>query len=238
MQVGSTPVKTAEQVTLVSTPGLCGPQDALVITFRFDRGSGTTALDDSTFGHDGTLLGGPTRVPGLADGGLRFDGVDDEVNVGSPDALDNLTTLTACAWVFPEGYPNQYPAIADKSQNTFIGGWNFFLEDDRSFGLLTNRRHWATGGTIDLNRWQHVCVSWDGSDGRAGIALYHEGVSVPRTNFGDNGNMNDSDASRDLIVGRVNNGTYPFQGVIDDFRLYGRVLSPSEVTSVRDCLAP
>ena len=138
----------------------------------------------------------------------------------------------------PRATLTRSPAIADKSRNTFTGGWNFYLENDNTFGLLTNRRRWATGGTVVLNTWQHLCVSWDGTGGLAGIALYYNGASVRRGNSGNNGSGTDSDASRDLVIGRVNNGNYPFEGVIDDFRLYGRVLAPSEIAAIHACANP
>ena len=78
-------------------------------------------------------------------------------------------------------------------------------------------------------------MSWDGSNGFAGIQLFQDGVTVSMKNSGSNGNQLDSDAAHDLFVGCVNNGTFPFDGVIDDFILYPRLLTPSEIGVIYGC---
>jgi len=49
----------------------------LVGWWTLDDGSGTTALDSSDFGNDGTLAGNPQWVTGRLNGALEFDGTGD-----------------------------------------------------------------------------------------------------------------------------------------------------------------
>ncbi|MCL4761151.1 MAG: PKD domain-containing protein, partial [Burkholderiales bacterium] len=57
-------------------------------SFGFNEGSGTTAADATGNGHTGTLVNGPTWVPGKYDNGLSFDGVDDAVSVAGASSIE------------------------------------------------------------------------------------------------------------------------------------------------------
>lgn len=212
----------------------CDLPPGLVMHLPFDEESGNLASDASGNGHDGALVGLDDThwVAGHEGGALDLTNTEGYVNSGSDARVDDLSTMTLCAWIYPTSYPNDYPAIADKSEDTFTGGWNFYIETGGLLGFLTNRRKWASGGAIALNAWQHVCSSWDGSNGTNGIALYIDGAGITTTDTGSNGANNDSDANRDVLIGRVNNGTYEFDGLIDDLQLYGRVLDSAEIMTI------
>ncbi len=71
----------------------------LVAHWRFDESSGTTALDSSGNGLNGTLEGDPQWVPGVIGGALEFDG-DDYVDFGAPEVFDFGTEdFTITAWI-------------------------------------------------------------------------------------------------------------------------------------------
>ncbi|MDT8301292.1 MAG: hypothetical protein RQ760_07385, partial [Sedimentisphaerales bacterium] len=70
----------------------------LVGWWRFDEGSGTTAVDSSGNGNDGIFNGDPQWVMGYFGGALEFDGVDDWLDCGSDPSLD-LTTWTITFWL-------------------------------------------------------------------------------------------------------------------------------------------
>ena len=207
----------------------------LQVHLRFDEGTGLLAADASGNGHDGTLAGGTTWVAGRLDGAVSFDGVDGEVNVGSDAAIDDLTTLSMCAWIITRGFPETWPTIADKSVDSFTGGWNFYADEDGEFGFLTNRSQFAEGGRVVRGEWTHVCASWDGTAGFGGIALYLNGVATPHGRTGTNASGFQSDAARDLAIGRVAGGGLEFDGEIDDYQLYDRVLSLGEIQQILSC---
>jgi hypothetical protein len=217
--------------------GECPLPAGAIVYLAFDEGAGLQTHDASGTGNDAQLVGMDDTdwVLGRVGKALDFDGIDDKVNAGSAPVLDDVAPITMCAWISPRSYPTQFPAIADKSNDTFIGGWNFYIENNAQFGFLTNQRKWITGGTIRLGEWNHVCVAWDGSTGLAGIQLFQAGLMVPMKNSGSNGAALDSDAVHDVLVGRVNNGSFPFDGLIDNFVIYPRVLTAQEVGVVYGC---
>ena len=209
----------------------------LLVHLAFDESTGLAAEDSAVLGANGALvnMGIDDWVAGRSGNALDFDGTDGHVVISATDSIGDLGTMTMCAWVFPRAYPNQFLTIADKSDNTYVGGWNFYLENDATVGLLTNQQKYATVEGIVLNTWQHVCASWDGSSGVGGIVLYLNGSDRGQTDSGSNGTGVDSDADKDLVIGLVNNGAFPFDGLIDDYRLYDRVLSESEIEQIYQC---
>lgn len=73
------------------------PTDGLVAHWSFDDG---TATDNSGNGHDGNLYGSPDVVEGIGRSALRFDGVDDYIEV--LQGLNFEQEFTYCSWIKPE----------------------------------------------------------------------------------------------------------------------------------------
>ena len=69
--------------------------DNLVAWWPMDEGSGTTVADVSGNGLDGSLVGSPA----WADGGVVFDGSDDEMVVTHDAALAITGDMTMAGWV-------------------------------------------------------------------------------------------------------------------------------------------
>lgn len=206
--------------------------------WRLDETSGTTATDSSGNGNDGTLITMDPNtdwVTGQIGGALDFDGVNEYVDMGSPAILDNLSSLTVCAWVFPRsGYTSSFPLLVDKtSGNAYQNGWNLYLnsETNKRFGFFTNYQAYkeSTNGTIELDTWQHLCATWDGSAGSSGINNYHNGIIVGvQTSSGGNASPDD-DSAQNLRFGLAEDGSLDFKGILDDVRIFGRILSADEV---------
>ena len=218
-------------------PDACVPLPGVVVHLPFDEGIGDLAADISANGNDGRLIGldDTDWVSGRIGTALDFDGIDDFVTSGSDPSIDDLPAISMCAWIQPRSFTGTFPAIADKSEDSFTGGWNFYIQEGARLGFMTNRRQFATGGDIQLGIWQLVCAVWDGSDGTGGISLYLDGSQVPIVDTGSNGDVTDSDDGRDLQIGRVNNETFAFDGLIDDYQLYSRVLTPLEIETIHGC---
>src|SRR3989344_4913080 len=75
--------------------------------FDEGEGSGTTALDGSGYGNNGTIVGAvytdetPHKAIGRGSGkyALSFDGVDDSVSVPNSSSLNPTSQITIEAWV-------------------------------------------------------------------------------------------------------------------------------------------
>lgn len=214
----------------------------LRVYLPFDEPTGLLASDRSGASHNGTLRGGAGRAAGRVGGAVSFAG-DHWVDIGSVLALDNLSPISACAWIYFDVLPASdrlAATIVDKSSNGFNGGWNMYVEESTGYrvGFLTNRR-WHVTGSLPVSpmEWTHVCATWDGLAGADGIKLYRNGAVEPV----QDARMvldtsNESDAAEPLVLGRQSNGNnYNLAGKIDEFFLYERVLTLSEIQLLHRC---
>ena len=221
----------------------------LVGHWKLDDGSGSpTAADSSGNGNTGTLTymsASTDWTTGMKSGALDFDGVDDMVNIASSSSLDSLGAgggLTFCSWAYIRNYgknANSYRTIFAKEQSTAVNGWYVFVQDTAKFGIVTNNLDFARvvdSSLVPLNEWKHLCASWDGSAGVGGVDLYVDGAPVPISQSGSRSGTAGDDAGQPAIIG--NDVDHEFDGVLDDVRVYNRVLSATEVQQLYGCTSP
>lgn len=219
-------------------------------SFNGDAISGTTAYDRSGVGNSGTLTGGPAVEPGRLGQALSFDNVDDYVIAGSPAATDDLETqggggMTASAWIYPESGGTFGGVIVGKRAppGAGDGDWAFTIHQDgdalkfyKSYST-TSLEAVTASGSIALNRWQYVTVTWSGTAARSSVAFYIDGVLVPTSTSGgsDGVGTKDSDASENISI---SSQFVQFDGLIDEVRLHNRILSAAEVKAFYGAGAP
>lgn len=181
---------------------------------------------------------------------LSFDGVDDEVDCGSPAGLDDLPDnavagkgiIVVDGWIRPDSYgEGNNGRIADKTE------WRFRL--DNAAGLAARidcaaQNATATSGldefTVD-GLWHYVLMAYDETGGITPAArtiyLNIDGVWVNSyvTQQASIGNYV-SDAAQNLIVGNNAGGTFTFDGDIGWIRV--RDALPTGVVVNTDFTAP
>jgi len=192
----------------------------LVCWWKLDEGQGITAVDWSGYGNHGTLIGGPLWVTGYDGGALELDGGDDYVNFGdTPNWPAGTSSRSMCGW---------------GKTNSIAGGWRWIAAYGSAGTSLAmfigmNGDDLFGGGYGDdvryddfweVNVWHHICLTYDGTRAR----LYADGIEVA------------ADAKNwDLALGRahigrqVNNAAEFWDGLVDDVRIYTRVLTPEEI---------
>ena len=167
-----------------------------------------TVTDRSGNGNHGTMINMSTttaRAPGKIGQALKFDGVDDYINLSGV----NLSTVnyTLVAWIKPTRISNEWVVVTqDSSSGIWVknSGINFFNSGD------------CIKGTLATNSWSHVIGVSDGS----GRKIYINGVLA-----GSCG------TTATAIINKIGSatGSYSFNGLIDEVRVYNRALSASEV---------
>ncbi len=195
----------------------------LVAHWRLDDGAGTTAVDSSGNGYDGTLMGDPTWTAGVFKGALEFDGNGDYVDFGNPadwpagDAPRSLTGwgMTYAVngvwrWIATYGSEGTGLACFIGSNGTTVYGGGY--GDDISFANF-----WA------VNEWHHVALTYDGST----AILYGDGIEVASAAKSWNTTL-----GRAHLGQQVNNYNEFWNGLIDDVRLFDHALTPEEVLTV------
>lgn len=195
--------------------------------------SSTTAeaLDRSGQGNHGNAIGGPVPTIGKVGQALKFDGVDDYVDMGLRPSLDNLTQLSVCAWVKPASITTDDIIITKRISHGFqlfrddvgAGGsdlYSFFVQSSAS----PNNRIESASNTTPVGVWTHVCGTFLAGSA-TGLNLYINGVSaatpVTTASVVDSGGT-----GVDLTIG---NASGYFDGSLDEIRIYDRALTAAEV---------
>ncbi|MEC8665802.1 MAG: LamG domain-containing protein, partial [Pseudomonadota bacterium] len=217
------------------------PTDGLVGHWTLDETSGTFA-DSSGNSNTGTESGGVGYDQfGILGRAVSFDGADDLIDVGSNAVLDDLGPLSVCAWVKPDSYGGGgFGRIFSKANNL---NTSFYVENDSSapdetlafyVNGASNLRvkgqdGWLASGFI--GEWNHVCVSWDGVlDDATGVKLYRNATEAPSYGEQLNGALpRTSDAAENGYIGNNGVNSRDFDGMIDEVRVYNRVLSATEI---------
>jgi hypothetical protein len=202
----------------------------LVGYWSFNEGTSTIAGDFSGNGNNGSMSGfsnPSTATSGWTDGrlgnALVFDGSDDHVTVPDSPSLSITGDITVSLWFKTAGGVVGDRLIDPRSStasNTFnmlfLGGDTVAFTIDTGAGVSSQ-----SPTSYSDNNWHHVVGKWDGSD----IYLYVDGVQVdsdPQTGSMDN-------LSAPLIIGDRFDFVGPFNGSIDEVRIYNRSLSEDEV---------
>ncbi len=206
--------------------------------WKFDDGSGTTAVDSSTGGHNGTL-GGATLPTWTAPGrigpyDLTFNGTTAIVTTGGNfSSYITATDGTVSAWVYPTGAgtgdctSGQAGTIFEDSVSTGAGGYAWMGWDSASkfcYGNYDGSNDNFISSAQSLNTW--YLVTWVHTGGN--VIGYINGVQVTTGASGNTGNMSASN----VAFGEGYNHDSFFPGQIDDIRTWSRGLSGTEVADL------
>lgn len=219
--------------------------------------SGTTLLppiivttpDDSGSELDATLIGDARIVKrGKFDRALSLDGMGDYAETAADrEANFDLRRFTLEFWFNLKGQSgdNAFPRAVSKGNSlTNNGSYSVFIQDDDGLDRIGLRV--VSGGAnhdtenralnYGVGEWHHVAASYDSisdTDSCSG-ALYFDGVEVATTTFAQP--CTPDNVENAFSIGGVsgtNDGRY-FNGMIDEVRVWSRVLSPDEIAVSAD----
>ncbi len=195
-------------------------------TFNGPDMTTSTSTDVSGNGNNGLLTG--TSKPKVSIGkigqGLNFDG-NGYIDVGNKSSL-NVTDLSISTWVKP-----QNGAVG------ILGKWGtspyyYIIMSANDICIrLSNATFntYCTGSSVvPYNQWSHIAMTVNSSTFRLNIY-------VNNTLYGpyvlDPGQIGPYTNSNSFNIGNIGNalGGYNFKGIMDEVRIYNRVLSPAEV---------
>jgi hypothetical protein len=206
--------------------------------YAFDEGSGETVTDSSGNGNDGTIIGA-TWTTGKNGGALSFNGINNYVSI--PRMNNDEISLSAWFYknandtsrndaIFSGFRNNSNLQLREGFELRFPSGipntLEFVLVTQDGSGTKTTR---TTRRNLlnSLGSWYHVAGTYNKTTGEQKLYVNGEPVHI-QTHLTGNTIVPLTFYS-DMRIGysRVNNGY--FNGVIDDVRLYNRVLSGKEI---------
>ncbi|QDV78174.1 LamG domain-containing protein [Botrimarina mediterranea] len=214
---------TDEELAAFASPGLVGH-------WRLDETSGTTAVDSSSTGNDGTYTGGVTlneSGPYPGDGAVAadFDGADDAVEVPNESLYDITGPITVAAWFKIDAFDHHFQTIIAKGDSA----WRISRDASTNFlhFACTGLSHVSLYGDIEVNdgAWHHVAGVYDGSE----IRLYVDGrLDVSHTSTGSiSTNDHPVTIGRNAQVSQRN-----WEGGLFDARVYNVALSHAEIAEL------
>ncbi|HUV63360.1 MAG TPA: LamG domain-containing protein, partial [Sedimentisphaerales bacterium] len=221
--------------------------------YAYDRQSitpadpGTTSLqaqypfegntnDSSGNGRNGTAMGGPLFAAGQVGQAISLDGIDDYVEITGYKGILGGGAFSIAAWV----------RSTSTGDATMVCWGASTLGQRVDFRLFEGRLRVEHGnGNLQANtvladdQWHHVAltVTENASISYPAVKLYLDGNDDSQTTTDPD--PFDIVASIDVNIGRRGtNNDRSFQGLIDDVRIYDRVLSPEEIAWVAGLTKP
>ncbi len=207
-------------------------------TFDGNKIAGVTAYDSGSGGNNGAITNGPMPGIGMVGQGLSFDGVDDCVIIANSASIQNLGPMTVSFWSkFSTTTAAGIPVGKRDGSNT--GAW-FIAFSGSSRNINFTKRLGVTratsNSTLLLYEWAHIVVTWDGSNNGSGINIYQNGteLSYQTTVNGTaaDDSTNNLGIGAGLSSGACSSAISPFAGLIDDVRLYNRVITQDEIKAL------
>ena len=195
--------------------------------------SASTVFDYSLNGNQGTAAGTVTpEYPG-------FDFSSGEISAGSGAVIDDIFDGggTLSVWLRPESQgPTNDGRVADKSRNG-NEGWRLFCpgsDTTLEFHMVTDTTDGEWTFPIDMvgDIWQHLVLTYDADDSAKNPSVYINGHAVVVTETGTPDDTRTSDAGNDFYLGTESSGGNYYDGSMDDFMLFNRILSAVEARNI------
>ena len=245
-------VQLQSSQNLVHTSNLVG-----LWSFNGKDMSGTTVFDRSPELNHGVVTNGAKKTYGVFGQAVRFDGVDDYVNVPHSSSLSFSTAqpFTIMAWVLSQNITSRGTIVSKYSApgggNEY--GYKFYVDENYKLvfefraGAADNKIQVMTDNTIysyaGYAGFKHLEVSYDGSSNASGVSISINGTRIYAVTVVADGLSGDTTTNNpDLNIGMSNGSSDAFLGVIDEVRIYDVVtgssvrgyfaLGPSTITAV------
>jgi hypothetical protein len=204
--------------------------------WKFDEGSGTIAYDSSGNGNDGTFNGDPQWVAGYFGTALEFDGSGDWLDCGSDPSLSISDAVTMTAWIKVNTQGADHKVGGN--QNNANGGYKMTVYNNNKveFEIRTSgnsavlNRDVAGGTILEIGQWYHVTGVYSLEDGY--IRTYVNGVldrQLTTTSV-----LGVSPGPFRIGCEPFTTGSYNFNGVMDDVRVYNHALLEGEILGVME----
>jgi hypothetical protein len=197
----------------------------LISHFAFDGDA-----SDSTGAHPGTLVGTPEFIAGKMGQAISLNGTGDYVELVGYKGILGANPITVTAWVNTTSTATG--AIIGWGPN--VGGQRFGFRVDA--GRIRHEHHGGNiqGDTVmNDGTWHHVAITV-----QAGATVSYPEATLWLDGLDDTRPTTDPDpydiqADLDVRIGcRPAADDRFFMGLIDDLRIYDRVLSPAEIASL------
>jgi len=180
---------------------------------------GASFMSKDAYGHLCTVSGAIWTPRGR-----DFDGTDDFINCGTHSSLDIAGVITLEAWIKPDATALQSIFNAGGGVNDCYCIYTRTTANQMfSFRMnIGGTRYEITAGNYVTTRYQHVAAVFHST---SEMYIYIDGVPHTTT-------ITTTSTARNFtgpLIGKISDGSQPFNGKIGEARIYSRALSHLEV---------
>ena len=202
-----------------------GPLDDVIAYWPFDKAA--NMLEDAS-GNGNVLTGSGVTS---ADGAAVFDGSQSGFSALAPLPLYTYRSLTV-EWFMKSSMADIGMVMEDTSHALSNSGAFYVAANELAGYQMTRAHSLVSNWSVMDGRWHHYALVYDWSSLTSDIVrLYCDGVQVTTRYSANTG------AARlwagTLFIGTRNGSEYPFVGELDDIKITGRALDPSEFMTKR-----
>jgi hypothetical protein len=222
-------------------PGPCtAPAPGIVAWWRAEGNP-----NDFVGTNRGELFGGTSYATGKVGRAFALSGGSSGVRIPAGPGLNVGAGpgLTIEGWIRPTDLSIRGPLVEWNRGGSNIIAWGVHLyilrPDEFGLGagnLVANLAEsggqphliMAPGGTVSVNHWQHVALTYDKDSGQT--RLYRNGEIVAESILG----TFTPETSYDLYLGRrpAGDAILSYRGLLDEFAIYNRALSAVEIEAI------
>lgn len=198
--------------------------------YKFDETSGASAVD-SWSARNGTLASGATLVPGVAGNAVSLDGTANGYVTLPVGLVNSLNDFSVATWVKLDASAN-WARIFDFGSGTT--NYMFLTPKNGANGTLrysittgSGEQQITTSSVIPTGAWTHIAMTQSGTVG----ILYVNGVEVGR----NTGLLLKPSSLANTTQNWIGKSQWPdplLAGKIDEFQIYSRALSASEISNL------
>jgi hypothetical protein len=191
----------------------------LIVWWRLDEGQGSTVLDWSGHGNDATFTGEPQWAEGFDGSALNIDGAGQSVIATFTE--ETWSAYTLALWAKADVLWQSNNSSISATHTTTANGFQISFDTANSYQYHASNIDFVMGPAS--TSWIHLALSYDGTmtsayyDGNLVGTFMQEAIDVVADKFA-------------IGVNRAADNW--FDGVVDDFRVYGKALTQEEVQLV------
>ena len=209
-------------------------QEGLIAHYPFDLSEDMTTQGAVEGQPNGQYVGDhkPRHEPGVLGGAVRLDGEAEYFSCGDVVTPEWTDTFSYGCWFFAE--TETRGALFSKFSDVEQSGFAVNIDPTRGYVLCEFSRGYpknaldVIGNSNNLSgRWHHLLIVYDGSSKKPSVKLYLDGDPM-RQSITKNNLSKSIQVSTSFQIG-IRDTSFPFGGLIDDVRLYGRRLSDEDV---------
>jgi len=228
-------IKEGDDIKVTTAEGMMinkkapDPCDEAVLCLGMDEGSGDTVGDSA--GHSGNdgkfegetfndgIINGATRVDGKFGKGLKFDGIDDYVEVAHKPSL-NVKSITSMYWI----KLNQLGTYQYALSKHEVFRMRVQPSDFRLQVFIDGTWRQLICGTPNQDLWEHHCLVYNETTHM--LQFYVNGNLVNETELTGLSNYELETSTNPVLISQE---AETVSGIIDEVRIYNRSLTEEEI---------